>query len=151
MKKFFLIVVCLAFGTLSFAQEQKYWSPVTENNIVSKGEREIIPLKYKTFHLDLQEIKNKLLSAPSDAEMSVNNSTCVVYLPIANGDVQAFKVVYAAIMEEGLANAYPHIKTFSIKGIDDVYANGKLDFGDFGFHAMIRSVKGDVFIDPYSR
>ncbi len=52
-------------------------------------------------------------------------------------------------MEEGLANAYPQFKTYSVKGIDDIYANGKIDVNEFGFHGMIRSIHGDVFIDPY--
>src|SRR5687767_445045 len=106
MKKISTLFACLALCTFSFAQEQKFWTPVTENNIAPKGEREIIPQKYKTFHLDLTEIKNKLLSAPSDADVTINNSNCIIYLPIANGEIQAFKVVYAPIMEEGLANAY---------------------------------------------
>ena len=33
--------------------------------------------------------------------------------------------------------SYPNIKTYSIKGIDDVYANGKIDVTEFGFHGMI--------------
>jgi hypothetical protein len=151
MNKISTLLACLALGTFSFAQDQNYWAAIPENNITPRGEREIIPQKYKTFHLNLEEMKSKLLTAPSDANTAINTSNCVIYLPIANGEVQAFKVVYAPIMEDGLANAYPHIKTFSIRGIDDVYANGKIDFGDFGFHAMIRSVHGDVFIDPYSR
>jgi hypothetical protein len=151
MTKIFTLLACLTLSLFSFAQEQRFWSPVSENNITPKGGREIIPQKYKTFHLDLAEMKSKLLSAPSDVNVNISNSNCIIYLPIANGEIQAFKVVYAPIMEEGLATAYPHIKTFSIKGIDDVYANGKIDFGDFGFHAMIRSVHGDVFIDPYCR
>ena len=53
------------------------------------------------------------------------------------------------IMEPALAAAYPDIKTYSIKGITDVYANGKIDVNEFGFHGMIRSTKGDIFIDPY--
>jgi hypothetical protein len=151
MKKISTLLACLALGTFSFAQDQNYWSAIPENNITPRGEREIVPQKYKTFHLNLEDIKSKLLTAPSDANTAINASNCIIYLPIANGEVQAFKVVYAPVMEDGLANAYPHIKTFSVKGIDDIYANGKIDFGDFGFHAMVRSIHGDVFIDPYCR
>lgn len=151
MRKISTFLACLALGSLSLAQNQKYWSAIAENDITPRGEKEIVPQKYKTFHLNLEELKSKLLTAPSDANTPINNSNCVIYLPIANGQVQAFKVVEAPIMEEGLANAYKHIRTFSVRGIDDVYANGKLDFGDFGFHAMIRSINGDVFIDPFCR
>lgn len=152
MKKLYFLLAAGALTAFSFAQnDQRTWKAIPENNIVKTGEREIVPQKYMTFSLDMAELKSKLASAQSDAVMPISNSNCIIHLPIANGQIQAFKVVYSPIMEEPLANAYPHIRTYSIKGIDDVYANGKIDINDFGFHAMIRSVHGDVFIDPYCR
>ncbi len=152
MKKLYVLLASCAFSTITLAQSnQKNWTSILEKNITPKGEREIIPQKYLTFHVNITDLKNKLLAAPIETVVKIEQSPCVVYLPIANGQIQAFRVVQAPIMEDGLANAYPNIKTFSIKGIDDPYANGKLDFGDFGFHGMIRSIKGDVFIDPYCR
>jgi hypothetical protein len=54
-------------------------------------------------------------------------------------------------MEEALQNSFPTIRTYNVRGIDDAYASGKLDLTEFGFHGMIRSSKGDVFIDPYCK
>lgn len=152
MKKLYSLLITCAISSFSIAQtNQKIWTNISENNISPKGEREIVPQKYLTFHLNLAALKNKLATAALDSKTPINESTCVIELPIANGQMQSFRVVEAPIMEDGLAKGYPHIKTYSIKGIDDVYANGKLDLNDFGFHAMIRSINGDVFIDPYSR
>lgn len=152
MKKLYSLLALCALSSFSIAQnDQKIWTNISENNISPKGYREIVPQKYLTFHLNMTALKTKLANATLDTQTPINQSTCIIYLPIANGQIQAFRVVEAPIMEEGLAQAYPHIKTYSIKGIDDVYANGKLDVNDFGFHAMIRSINGDVFIDPYSR
>lgn len=152
MKKLYTLLVACALTTFSIAQnEQRTWKPVSENTIIKTGEREIVPNKYTTFSLDMTELKNKLALAQPDATTPINNSNCIIHLPIANGQIQAFKVVYSPIMEEPLAASFPHIKTYSIRGIDDVYANGKIDINDFGFHAMIRSIHGDVFIDPYCR
>jgi hypothetical protein len=152
MKKLFTLLMICALSSLSIAQnDQKIWTSISENNISPKGHREIIPQKYLTFHLDMAELKTKLANASLDTQTPINESNCIIYLPIANGQMQGFRVVEAPVMEDGLARGYPHIKTYSIKGIDDVYANGKLDINDFGFHGMIRSVNGDVFIDPYCR
>ncbi|MBK7666578.1 MAG: hypothetical protein IPJ32_04080 [Sphingobacteriaceae bacterium] len=152
MKKLFTLLTVCALSSFSIAQNnQKIWNSIPEKNISPKGHREIIPQKYLTFHLNMEELKLALASAPLDSNVPINESNCVIYLPIANGQLQAFRVLEAPIMEPGLANGYPQIKTYSIKGIDDVYANGKLDINDFGFHGMIRSINGDVFIDPYSR
>ncbi len=150
--KLFTFICGVFAGSLVLAQStESYWLPVNENQISRTGQREIIPQKYQTFHLNGNVLRNKLLSAPSENNVRINDSKCVIYLPIPNGQLQAFQAVEAPIMEEGLAQAYPHIKTYSVKGIDDPFACGKLDVGDFGFHGMIRSINGDLFIDPYCR
>lgn len=152
MKKLYSLLTACALSAFSFAQnDQKIWTNISENDITPKGHREIIPQRYMTFHLNMTELKKQLANATLDTQTPINQSTCIIHLPIANGQMQAFRVVEAPIMEDGLANAYPHIKTYSIKGVDDVYANGKLDINDFGFHAMIRCIHGDVFIDPFCR
>lgn len=150
MKKLYSLLVLCALSFMSVAQSnQRFWTSIPENTIKLNGKRQIIPQKYLTFRLNLTELADKLKSAPPDTQTPINASDCIIYLPIANGEFQAFRVVEAPIMEAPLAEAFPQIKTYSIKGIDDVYANGKIDLNEFGFHGMIRSINGDVFIDPY--
>jgi hypothetical protein len=73
----------------------------------------------------------------------------VITLPLPDGTIQHFRVVEAPIMEAGLATQFPNWKTFSIAGIEDPNASGKLDWNEFGFHGMVRSINGGFFIDPY--
>jgi len=129
--------------------KDKYWTVSTEANIKLTGKRQIIPQKYLTFKLNGTALKDKLFSSPSEKKVIINESTSIVTLPLPNGTIQKFKVVESPIMEPGLASQFPDMKTFSIKGIDDPYANGKLDWNEFGFHGMVRTVNGDFFIDPY--
>lgn len=152
MKKILsLLSVCVISLQIKAQVSAGFWTAINENEIELSGKREIIPQKYLTFRMNESFMISKLTSAPDEKQVRINESPCIIYLPIANGELQAFRVVKASIMEDGLANAYPHIQTYSVKGIDDPYANGKLDFGDFGFHGMIRSIHGNVFIDPYCR
>ena len=152
MKKLYVLLSACSLSIFSLAQNnEKIWTNISESKISPKGHREIIPQKYQTFSLDMTSLKNKLASAPWDKITPIDQSNCIISLPIANGQIQSFRVVYAPVMEEPLANAYPQIKTYSIRGIDDVYANGKIDVTEFGFHGMIRSVNGDIFIDPFCR
>lgn len=146
----FFILSCFFASGLS-AQETNNlgWTSINETRITITGKRQIVPIKYLTVSLSGTAFKNKLFSAPNEKTIGINESPCVITLPLPNGGIGRFKVVESPIMAEELSAAYPHIKTFSVKGIDDPYANGKIDWNDFGFHAMVRSVTGDFFIDPY--
>lgn len=143
------LIALLSFGLNAQSNNDKFWSPVSESAIQKSGKRQIVPQKYLAFQLNGNDLKTQLLSAPHENSVKINESTCIVTLPAPNGTFQRFRVVESPIMEPALAEAYPDIKTYSIKGIDDVYANGKLDWNEFGFHGMIRSINGDFFIDPY--
>jgi hypothetical protein len=127
----------------------KFWLPISESKIQVQGKRQIIPKKYVTFQVNTNELKTQLKTAQPETSVKINESLCIISLPAPNGSIQKFKVVESSIMEPGLASQFPDIKTYSLKGIDDPYANGKLDCNEFGFHGMVRSINGDFFIDPY--
>jgi hypothetical protein len=150
-KTTFLLSLALLInvGLNAQSNNDKFWSPKSESAIKVAGKRQIIPKKYLAFQLIGSELKTQLSSAPSEISVKINQSTCIISLPLPNGTIQKFKVVESPIMERDLAAAYPNIKTYSVKGIDDPYANGKLDWNEFGFHGMVRSINGDFFIDPY--
>jgi hypothetical protein len=140
----FLFCFCL-----NAQNNNKFWSPINESNIKQLGKRQIVPKKYLAFELINNELKNVLFSAPNESSVKINESNCIVSLPLPNGDIQKFRVVESSIMERALQAQFPNFRTFSVKGIDDPYANGKLDWNEFGFHGMVRSVNGDFFIDPF--
>lgn len=146
-----LIVSALLFSLKDFAQtnESAFWSSATESDILITGLRQIVPQKYITVSLIGNVLKDKLFSAPHEKKVLINQSPCVISLPLPNGGSQRFKVVESPIMADELGAAYPNMKTFCVKGIDDPYASGKLDWNEFGFHGMILSIHGDFFIDPY--
>lgn len=152
MKKFATLGLALCLSSLNiFAQtsNDKTWSQIDESNVKPIGKRQIVPKKYLVYTLNLNDLKSLLSQAPLDKNVQINNSNCIISLPLPNGTVQKFKVVEAPVMAPELAAQFPDIKTYSIKGIDDVYANGKIDFNEFGFHGMVRTINGDFFIDPY--
>lgn len=151
-KKTLLLSISLlfAFSINSQNNSDNFWSPINQSSIRSAGKRQIIPQKCVAFELIGNELKTKLLSAPNEVNVRINESTCIISLPLPNGSIEKFRVVESPIMETGLAAQFPNIKTYSVKGIDDVYANGKIDWTpEFGFHGMVRSVHGDFFIDQY--
>ena len=144
-----IIIAALICSYLNF--NAQLWIPSKEHNITVTGKRDIVPEKYKTFHLDLNSLKNILASAPLDKNVTADNSSVILNLPMPDGSVEKFKVAESPVMEESLQNSFPNIRTYNVRGIDDLYASGKLDLTEFGFHGMIRSTKGDVYIDPFCK
>ena len=144
-----IIIAALICSYLNF--NAQLWIPSKEHNITVTGKRDIVPEKYKTFHLDINSLKNILASAPLDKNVTADNSSVILNLPMPDGSVEKFKVAESPVMEESLQNSFPNIRTYNVRGIDDLYASGKLDLTEFGFHGMIRSTKGDVYIDPFCK
>ena len=151
-KKLTLLVAGLSLASIVQAQTAKQlWSPINEKEITPLGARVIVPQKYKTFHLVNDNLKNLLWSAPDEKQVRLQNSNTIVELPMPDGTIKKYRVVYSPVMAPELAAVYPSIKTFNIVGVDEPGIYGKLDFSDMGFHAWIRKEGTDVYIDPYSQ
>ena len=137
---------------LIFAQTspQNLWQEVDESQIVLVGERYIIPQVYRTIKLNVEEMQSFLSEAPLEFSNATRSTVFILDFPMPNGTMQKFSIVESPIMAPELAAKYPEIRTYLGKGIDDPLANVRFDFTLHGFHAMILSPEGNVFIDPYS-
>jgi hypothetical protein len=130
--------------------QNQLWTDVTEGSFTVNGERRIIPDEYRTLRTDFNELRSLFQSAPFESFDGSPNYSYIIELPLPNGETSKFAVTEYSMMETGLAEKYPDIKTYTLKGIDDPYAAGKADFTMHGFHAMVLSPRGTFFIDPYS-
>lgn len=150
----FLLVVfisCSFVSSFVYAQSNnRLWLDVSESAVTPLGERPIIPQKYRTLQLDFEQMRQTLQTAPLEFTPAAN-SPLLLSLPLPNGTSETFAIVEAPIMEEGLAKRYPYIKTYRGQGTTDRTASVRLDVTQMGFHAMILSANGSVFIDPYCR
>ena len=143
-----LIISCLSINAQS---NKALWKEVSENQITITGKRDIIPEKYKTFHLDINSLKTILASAPLDKNTAVEYSSVVISLPMPDGTTKNFKLSESPVMDDALQTSYQNIRTYNVRGIDDKYASGKLDLTEYGFHGMIKSPFGDIYIDPFCK
>lgn len=150
--RFFLtLTVSLCFYT-GYAQ-QSFFTDAAEPAMKKAGQqRVIIPEKYRTLQLDTAGMLPFLRSLPSEQNITDRNNAPVILLPMPDGSMARFHIWESAAMAPELAAAYPNIKTFTGQGIDDRTATIKLDWTEFGFHAMILSpAKGQSLIDPYDQ
>lgn len=127
------------------------WENANEASILEKNNRQIIPRSYRTLQLDVKQLEGVLNLAPLEFTARAKWERIVVSLPLPDGSFSSFTIVNSPIMEPELAAKYPDIKTYSGQGIDDPAATVRFDITPAGFHAMIRSTNGTVFIDPYSK
>ena len=72
----------------------------------------------------------------------------VIRLPMPDGSLADFEIYESPIMEDALAQKYPDMRTFQVYGIDDPLASGRLDITPAGFHALLNTSQGRLFIDP---
>jgi uncharacterized repeat protein (TIGR01451 family) len=127
------------------------WSDVDEASITGEGERLIIPQKYRTLAANLAILDALLASAPLENTTAAPSTKVVMTLPLPDGTLGWFRIEESPIMEASLAAKFPEIKTYRGQGLDDPTATARLDRTPAGFHAMILSSNGTIYIDPYRR
>ncbi len=127
------------------------WRDVPESGITLKGERLIVPQKYRTVAVDETILTQRLLATPREKTPAAKTAPLVMTLPMPDGTYQRFQVEETALLAPDLAAQFPEIKTYQVQGLDDPTATGRLDRTPAGFHAMILAAANVVFIDPYSR
>jgi len=150
MKKIFLLAAVLTLSSMKAQNStDRNWTVSTDAKVSPSGKRQIVPQVYKVFHLNGMDLKTQLFASPNEKTTPIGSSNHIISFPAPDGSIQRFKVVESSIMEEALQNANPELRTYSLKGVDDVYANGKADWTEFGLHVNIHSVNGDYFLDPY--
>lgn len=127
------------------------WTDAEESGIASQGARDIQPLTYRTVALDISALAATLSQAPLAGQSYVESAGLTIELPFPDGSSQRFLVEEAPIMAPALAAKYPKLRTYRAQGLDDPTATARLDLTPKGFHAMVMSTSGSVWIDPYQR
>ncbi len=149
--KIYLGVTILAFVSIqnAFGNNQKsLWNDITLQQAKSKGEQVFDVSKARYLSLDINEMRTVLASAPMEQTKEAKTQPLILQIPMPEGGFSRFEMVESPVMHPALAAKYPMIKTYSGQGIDDVTATVRIDVTQFGFHAMILSVNGDVLINP---
>jgi hypothetical protein len=142
------LLFTILFGSITQAQSL-IWSKSTAPSTISESDRWIKPEKYGVFKLELKEMRDLLNQAPE--EFKSNGNAVLVEIPMPDHTFQRFAVYHSSIMEPGLAKQFPEIDTWRGQGIDNPRASVHIDITLQGFHAMILSPEGSVFVDPYAK
>ncbi len=147
----FLCILLLSCAFISVKAQNNFFTDAAELSFkVVNQQRQIVPDKFRSVRLDTTSILSFASLVPAEAKLMNRNLAPVITLPMPDGKTARFQIWETPIMEPALARHFSYIKTFTGQGLDDKTATIKIDWNDFGFHAMILSpITGSIFIDPY--
>ena len=150
MKKQLQFTICAILIFSSSFGQGSLWNKTSENRVrnLSKMERASMPKEYQLFSLDFDNLKERLQEAPSE---NSGSSNLIIEFPNQNGEYTSYKIFYAPIMEAGLANRYPDIKSYigiSVDGTSSIRFSTTI----FGLHVIALTGKsGTYYIDTYTK
>ena len=138
------------------------WEDVNESTLVPSGpqaktmqatssQRTVVPSKYRTISLKKSAMESVLKRAPMEFTMTPEQANVQIDLPLPDGGYGRFLVMESPILPPNLAKKYPSIRTYSLQGISDPIATGRIELTSLGFRGLILSDKGrgSIAIDPY--
>ena len=135
----------------SFGQNA-LWNKVSEEATKSsiKMERASMPSKYVLYSLNLDLLKSLLLQVPLDT--SSTSSNVIIAFPNPTGELEEYKIYEAPIMEKGLADKFPNLKTYVGKSIKNPADTIRFSITVFGLHVMsLSGENGTFYIDTYTK
>ncbi|HBL31788.1 MAG TPA: hypothetical protein DD490_33615 [Acidobacteria bacterium] len=99
-----------------------------------------LPRHHRVLEVDVDGLQRVLDRAPAE-----------LFLPYPDGTDRRFRVEEAPILEPALADRFRDLRTFTLQGIDDPTATGRLSLTPLGLHALVLSASGTVLLDPYRK
>ena len=137
------------------AATKPVWEEVSEPTVLAMrsagSQRTVVPRAYRTLRPDRAALASALGRAPLTLTAEAKRSPAELALPMPDGSFARVLVEESPLMEAALAARFPEIKTYVVRGIDDPTLSGRLDQTPQGFHAILLTGQGTVYIDPYWR
>jgi len=134
------LLLMLLLATRVGAAEQ-IWQPV----IQAQARAATATPTERQYQVDSQALRALLQRV---SEIGGPGAQRIISLPMPDGSLADFEIYESPIMADELARRYPEIKSYKVYGIDDPIASGRIGITAQGFHAMLNTSQGRLFIDP---
>ncbi len=103
------------------------------------------PRAYHTYSTDEENLRATLAAAPMER---TGKKGRIMSIPMPDGSYTRVRVEESPILSPELQGRHQDIRTYIAQGMDDPGFSGRLDHTPAGFHAMLISPKGTVFVNP---
>ncbi|MEM6699630.1 MAG: reprolysin-like metallopeptidase, partial [Bacteroidota bacterium] len=142
MRLIVMLTSFLLLSATSFAQD--FWKAQNEQriNLEIAQERLIIPEKYETFLLEVEQLQNYLTSQSS--------ASTDLYFPLPNGALDLFRVKRTSNMHPDLAKKYEQIASYEGYRVANESDKIRFSIDPNGLHAIFTYEGEEVYIDPYA-
>ncbi len=148
--KYKFILLTIFITSISFGQSRNFFTSSSpydlHDNII---EYNSTIKAYKTFHLDVNALKDFLADAPH--RFDGVQSSIKASFPDADGKLHTYEIYEASSFAEGMRNKFFNIKTFVGKNLNKKATNIKITLTPQGFFGYITSPKGSTYINPYTQ
>jgi len=146
------VLLCTALPALAaIAEDDGVFTNVLEATVPVTGARLIQPRRYRVLTVERGLLGRVLAAAPDETLPEASFPRPVIALPLPDGRSGRFLIEESPVMGPALAAKFPEIRTFRGRGLDDPTATVRIDRTPAGFHAMILSASGSIYIDPLQR
>ena len=127
-----------------------HWSEISPGAIAPTGDRVIVPDRFRALTVDREAIGAFLAHVPLEGTRAADDRA-LLEIPLPGGGFGRFAIVESPVMAVELGARYPEIRTYAGYGLDDPSASVRLDLTPAGFHALILSAGGTIYVDPFQR
>ena len=146
-QKLFNSAVALSFlASANVYAESSMWQLVASKQIDTAYRSlslvpslELMPSQYQLYRVDESAMQRYL---------SKGGASFVLGVPMPDGTMLDLTLELSNMMESSLADRHPELMTFEAIALSDSRIRGTLDFTPKGFHGMISTPEGMVYIDP---
>lgn len=150
MRNSYHVILVLSFVCFVSAlhAQQNTWIRIDKAKIgFSTLQRKTLPKNYKTFKLDVEQLKNDLSHAHSSNRSG--KTSVLISLPDAQGGLSQYEVKEASVMAPGLAEKYPNNRSYTGESIQNPLKKVRFSMNEAGLSAIIMDVQeGSVLIEP---
>lgn len=149
------LVVCAGLGFSAHAADQSNQADVWRSldQIPAEdvaAEPWIRPNRYHAFTIDPVAARALLNQAPLEGTPAAEHPL-QVQVPLPDGTFANFEFIEAPVMDPALQAQFPEIRTYIGALHGDTAVWGRFDLTPAGFHGMIFTPEGTIFIDPFTK
>jgi hypothetical protein len=149
----FLIAATILFnhftGVGNAQSSPPIWTEVSNPTMASlPGERWVAPQTFRGIRLNQDALLDLLAQAPAEGS---GGAAVLLPIPMPGGETIDLRIGHSPIMEAPLAAQFPVIQTYLAHGPAGSGVSGRLDWTYAGFHAILFTPRGTVYLDPYIR